>query len=269
MGKMPAFQLYPGDWLRDAVAGCSLEAQGLWLRMMFLMHDSERYGYLVMNGSAIPSESIARRCGCTLAQYETLLAELDAAGVTRRTKEGVIFCLDLVEAAQSRAQAVERKRKERRSDPKSATAEKRVSRSCHTDVTPDVTPMSHASSSSSSSSTSREDSERGRPLSAADAAAENSPDAINPDPADVIWKAGVELLVSRGTSNPQSRAYLGALAKEFGKEKLAQAIGVALLNSPVDPKAYLRAACVGQKPTYQRELSQAEINKAAPGKFVC
>ena len=41
MAKLPYIQLYPGDWLRDSVAGCSLAAQGLWLRMMFVMHDSE------------------------------------------------------------------------------------------------------------------------------------------------------------------------------------------------------------------------------------
>ena len=46
VSKMPAIQLYTGDWLKDPVAGCSLAAQGLWLRMMFIAHDSRRYGYL-------------------------------------------------------------------------------------------------------------------------------------------------------------------------------------------------------------------------------
>lgn len=95
--KLPAIQFYPGDWLRDHVAGCSLAAQGLWLRMMILMHDSERYGYLVMNGSPIPPESIARRCGCdSLAHYETLLTELDSARVPERTKDGLIHSRRMV-----------------------------------------------------------------------------------------------------------------------------------------------------------------------------
>lgn len=109
--KLPAIHLYPGDWLRDAVAGCSIAAQGLWLRMMFLMHDSERYGYLVVNGSAMPSESIARRCGCTPTEYETLLTELDASGVPSRTQDSIIYSRRMVRDATERANAAERQRR--------------------------------------------------------------------------------------------------------------------------------------------------------------
>lgn len=96
MSKLPWLQLFPADWLSDALAGCSLGAQGLWLRMMFIMHTSERYGYLVQNGTAIPSGSIARRCGCTPEQYATLLDELDTAGVPSRTSDGTIFSRRMV-----------------------------------------------------------------------------------------------------------------------------------------------------------------------------
>lgn len=144
MAKLPAIQLYPGDWLRDAVSGCSLAAQALWLRMMFVAHDSERYGYLSQNGDAIPSDLIARRCGCTLDEYTSLLDELDRAGVPSRTPEGVIFSRRMVRDAKGRADAAQRKKK---------------SRSCHGDVTP----MSHASSSSSSTSPSVRQTDEGRP----------------------------------------------------------------------------------------------------------
>lgn len=123
MGKLPAILLYDGDWLKDSISGCSLSAQGLWLRMMFLGHNSERYGYLCQHGAAIPSESIARRCGCTPEQYATLLAELDAAGVPSRTPEGIIFSRRMVRDAQEREAARKRKQKER-------------SRDSHADVTP-------------------------------------------------------------------------------------------------------------------------------------
>jgi hypothetical protein len=96
MGKRPSFQFYPGDWLRDSAAGCSLAAQGLWLRMMFVGHDSDRYGYLVQNGMPISPESIARRCGCPLEQYEELLAELFRAGVPSHTPEGIIYSRRMV-----------------------------------------------------------------------------------------------------------------------------------------------------------------------------
>jgi hypothetical protein len=108
MPKLPYISFYPGDWLRDHIAGCSLAAQGLWLRMMILMHDCERYGHLAMNGSPIPSESIARRCGCTLAQYETLLAELTAHGVPGVSQDGTIFSRRMVRDAQKRAGAAQR-----------------------------------------------------------------------------------------------------------------------------------------------------------------
>lgn len=105
MPAKPSFQFYPGDWLRDPISGCSLEAQGLWLRMIFLMHDSERYGYLTVNGSPVPPESIARRCGCTPEQYETLLDELERAGVPSRTSGGIIYSRRLVRDAVDRAKA--------------------------------------------------------------------------------------------------------------------------------------------------------------------
>jgi hypothetical protein len=92
MGKRPSFQFYPGDWLRDNVAGCSLMAQGLWLRIIFLMFDSDRFGFLSQKGSPIPSESIARRCGCTLEEYTVLLQELFAAGVPEMTADRIIYC---------------------------------------------------------------------------------------------------------------------------------------------------------------------------------
>src|SRR5581483_10108155 len=100
MAKLPAILLYDGDWVTDNVAGCSLAAQGLWLRMMFIGHRSERYGYLQQNGAPIPPESIARRCGCTPEQYATLLAELDAASVPSRTPNGVIFSRRMVKDAE-------------------------------------------------------------------------------------------------------------------------------------------------------------------------
>src|SRR5690348_18451952 len=81
MGKAPSFQYYPDDWRADAVSGCSLAARGLWHEMMNMMHGTERYGYLVANRQPIPDATIARYCGCSLAEYHVLLGELDSAGV--------------------------------------------------------------------------------------------------------------------------------------------------------------------------------------------
>ena len=118
-GKLPYLQFFPGDWLRDNIAGCSLAAQGLWLRMMIIGHDSDRYGYLSMNGSPMQAESIARRVGCSLPEFESLLAELDAAGVPSRTPEGFIFSRRMVRDAQGREVNAKRQKRhyDRRNKP--------------------------------------------------------------------------------------------------------------------------------------------------------
>ncbi len=136
MGKLPAIQFYPGDWLRDAVAGCSLAAQGLWLRLMFVGHDAEDYGYLSANGQPIPPDGLARRCGCSLDEFHRLIAELEAAGVPSRTSDGILYSRRMVRDAETRAAAAERQQKHR---------------GCHASVTP----MSQPSSSSTSFSTSK------------------------------------------------------------------------------------------------------------------
>lgn len=146
MAKLPAIQFYPGDWLRDSVAGCSLAAQGLWLRMMFLMHDSDRYGYLCHNGVPIPPETIAKRCSCdSLEQYTTLVTELLHAGVPSKTSTGIIYSRRMVEDAKKRSATAGRVAKFRcksRNDNENSNAY----------VTHDVTHLKHRASSSVSSS---------------------------------------------------------------------------------------------------------------------
>lgn len=105
MSKNPAFMYYPKDWRSDPVWGCSLAARGLWHEMMDRMHESERYGYLVENGRPIPHERVARMVGAaSLEEFETLLAELLAAGVPRKTASGVIYSKRMVEDEQKRAE---------------------------------------------------------------------------------------------------------------------------------------------------------------------
>jgi len=142
MGKAPAFQFYPGDWLRDPVSGCSLAAQGLWLRLMFLAHDAERYGYLAINGAPIPDDNLARRCGASVEDFRVLLAELERAGVPRRTPDGTIYSKRMVEDAKAREAT------------KSRVGKHREKHSCNADVTPvkrDCNTPLHSSTSSSSS----------------------------------------------------------------------------------------------------------------------
>jgi hypothetical protein len=103
---MPWLQFYPSDWLSDSISGCCLAAQGLWFRMLFVAHNSQRYGYLEADGKAIPDEQLARRCGCgNVEEYWDLQAELFTAGVPSRTPEGVIYSRRMVRDQQERDSA--------------------------------------------------------------------------------------------------------------------------------------------------------------------
>ena len=153
--KLPAIQFYVGDWLRDPIAGCSLAAQGLWLRMMIVAHDSDEYGRLVAGGNPLTERQIAARCGCSLRHYRKFFAELLSVKVPSVDKSGVIFCRRLVRDAERREAEKERKRELRRGN---GGEFENLSRSCPVVVPPTSTEpvpsLSHRASSSSSSSTS-------------------------------------------------------------------------------------------------------------------
>jgi hypothetical protein len=112
--SLPWLPFHPSDWLADSVSGCCLAAQGLWLRMIFVAHNSQRYGYLEAESKAIPDDQVARRCGCaTVEEYRNLLAELFSAGVPSRTAEGVIYSRRMVRDQQERDSGVVRQRRHR------------------------------------------------------------------------------------------------------------------------------------------------------------
>ena len=92
MTKRPAFQFYPGDWLRDTgLRSCSAAARGLWMDILCFMHEGSPYGYLKVNHKVILSPNLARMCGLTLQETDGCLAELAEAGVFEIDAEGVIF----------------------------------------------------------------------------------------------------------------------------------------------------------------------------------
>ncbi|MGB2679140.1 MAG: hypothetical protein WAN12_18815 [Candidatus Acidiferrum sp.] len=94
--------------------------------MINVMHGCEPYGHLAENGVPMPDERIARKCGATVQEYVTLLAELEAAGVPRRTRAGIIYSKRMVEDRQKRDEWRKRQRKHRTKDG-----------SCHAPVTRD------------------------------------------------------------------------------------------------------------------------------------
>lgn len=91
--KLPAFQFYTGDWMKDPLLRCvSHCARGLWIDMLCLMHESDRRGFLQLpNGEPMSEVHIARMTGIPPEEVSRLLTELDSSGVYSRTERGTIY----------------------------------------------------------------------------------------------------------------------------------------------------------------------------------
>ena len=97
MTKAPSFQFYPADWLNDIkLQSCSLEAQGLLVNLMCLMHQSEPYGFLTINSSVPSNKEVARLLRLHHKTYHARLKELFLYGALCRDENGVIFCKRMV-----------------------------------------------------------------------------------------------------------------------------------------------------------------------------
>lgn len=88
----PWLKFYPQDWRSDEqLRLCGFAARGLWVEMLAIMHRSERYGYLLINGRVPSDAQLAIQAGGGETDVTILLAELEAAGVFSRSGSGVIY----------------------------------------------------------------------------------------------------------------------------------------------------------------------------------
>lgn len=95
--KRPAYAWYPGDWWRDtALQSCSWEARALWRDLLDLMHDGDPYGHLAVKGKGIPIATVAKMIRLALPRLRRYLGELEAAGVSSRTSDGILFSRRMV-----------------------------------------------------------------------------------------------------------------------------------------------------------------------------
>ena len=110
--KLPAFQFYTGDWLKDPSLGmCSPATRGVWIDLMCVMHERNRSG--LITGTR---EQIARICRCTAVEFDAAITELQttsAADVTERNGVVTVTCRRMKREADERKAAAERKRRER------------------------------------------------------------------------------------------------------------------------------------------------------------
>ncbi|MFS8368965.1 winged helix-turn-helix domain-containing protein [Acetobacter indonesiensis] len=80
------------DYERDpALRLCSLAAQGLWMRLLCLMHEAEPYGHLCVNNQPLHPRQLALMLGVSERQINRLMAELRNAGVYSTTPQGSIY----------------------------------------------------------------------------------------------------------------------------------------------------------------------------------
>ena len=74
----------------------SLSAQGLWMRMLCVMHRATPYGHLRLHTQPMTTGQLSRLVGASESVAKKLLAELEAENVFSRTAEGVIYCRRMI-----------------------------------------------------------------------------------------------------------------------------------------------------------------------------
>jgi|SRR5882724_6364717 len=97
MGKIPSFQFYPGDWLKDpALRSVSLAGRGLWMDILCLMFEAVPRGHLVLNGKPVSVEQLARMVGSTAEEVIRFMDELINVGAASVTDQGCLYSRRMV-----------------------------------------------------------------------------------------------------------------------------------------------------------------------------
>jgi hypothetical protein len=85
-------KFYPADWRAEPrLRNCSLLARGLWMEMLALMHESESYGHLLINGKPPTDRQLAVQAGATIDEVTSAIGELETEGVFSRDRNGAIY----------------------------------------------------------------------------------------------------------------------------------------------------------------------------------
>lgn len=102
----PWLKFYTSDWRADPrLKMCSLEARGMWIEMICLMHEAEPYGQLLVSGQSPTDAQLAVLVGAPPDRITAMLGELESAGVFSRTRAGVIYSRKLSRMAKKSATA--------------------------------------------------------------------------------------------------------------------------------------------------------------------
>lgn len=136
MAKLPSFQFYPGDWMKDpALRLCSAAARGVWMDLICMGFEMGRRGVFRANSVRLSALDLTRMCG----EARTVrVHELISRGVLKvAARTGTFYCKRLL------LDDLRRSREARK---------KRGQRVCGVKCPGDVPAMSQPSSTSSSPS---------------------------------------------------------------------------------------------------------------------
>ena len=81
---IPAFLFYTRDWLSDlSLNNCSIAAQGLWIKLLCIMHEGKPYGTLSINNIPIKKENMCGKTGLMHDKFCQYFEELVDNNVVR------------------------------------------------------------------------------------------------------------------------------------------------------------------------------------------
>ena len=107
MAKLPAFQFYPGDWIKDPnLKVCSIFARGLLVDLLCAMHEAKHRGVLSYPDGVTPlsnEQIVGMSCGSTEAEKLAALVELETHEVLKRDANGCLYSSRMVRDEQIRA----------------------------------------------------------------------------------------------------------------------------------------------------------------------
>lgn len=104
--KYPWFKFYPSDWRAEpSLRMVSLEARGLWIECLCVMHEAEPYGHLVVRGVPLEAPGLASISGASEQTVRSCLHELEEAGALSRNRDGIVYCRRMVRDAKNRERA--------------------------------------------------------------------------------------------------------------------------------------------------------------------
>lgn len=267
--RRPSFQFYPADWRNNAnLRRCSWAARGVWIEVMGLLHDSDRYGALHWT-----LKEIAQAIGCPVALVKELASKDVLKGCDSGSCDSLIYVprsgrkdgkpVTLIEAQDGPIWFSSRMVKDeyirevrgestRFDGDKKDTPKPAPKPPIGESPKPAPKPIESDGSTSSSSST-------GKPSETI--VSGGKPPAMKPE--EIIFSYGVPLLTNAGTAEKQARSFLGGLRKAHGDGAVVNALRECLRVKPLQPLEWLAKALPPAGAQGHSKQTQLESRNAA------